>query len=142
MTAAELTRARRPVSYDTGPCEGRQASPSNPSGPQTAHLAETIVMRCTTEEKRNLKRRAAADKISVSELLREFETLFDQPISALKIFSVLLVELQYAGDFQWTSGRAMQCLSQNRQRFPTRSLKARRFFETVRLLYDKNFEPL
>lgn len=27
-------------------------------------------MRCTTEEKRQLKRRAAADKISVSELLR------------------------------------------------------------------------
>ena len=70
MTAADLTRARRPVSYDTGPCEGRQASPSNPSGPQTARLAETVVMRCTTEEKRQLKRRAAADKVSVSELLR------------------------------------------------------------------------
>jgi len=70
MTAVDLTRARRPVSYDTGPCEGRQASPSNPSGPQTARLAETVVMRCTTEEKRHLKRRAAADKISVSELLR------------------------------------------------------------------------
>jgi hypothetical protein len=130
------------MSYDTGPCEGRQASPSNPSGPQTARLAETVVMRCTTKEMRHLKRRAATDKISVSELLREFETLFDQSISALTIFSVLLVELQYAGDFQWTGGRAMQCLSQNRQRFPTRSLKARRVSETERLLYEKNFEPL
>lgn len=58
------------MSYDTGPCEGRQASPSNPSGSQTTRLDETVVMRCTTEEKKHLKHRAASDKISVSELLR------------------------------------------------------------------------
>lgn len=58
------------MSYDTRPCKGRPASPSNPSGPQTARLDETVVMRCTTEEKRHLKRRGAADKISVSELSR------------------------------------------------------------------------
>ncbi len=31
MKAGTFQGARRPVSYDTGPCEGRQASPSNPS---------------------------------------------------------------------------------------------------------------
>ena len=51
--------ARQPVSYagayDTGPCEGRQASPSNPTSagnPRAKEpLTETFVFRCTATEK-------------------------------------------------------------------------------------------
>lgn len=70
MTGLQRQRARRPVSYDTGPCEGRQASPSNPTEPARPGLSETVVLRCTTEEKRRLKLCAEGAGLSMSELLR------------------------------------------------------------------------
>ncbi len=49
---------------DTGPCEGRQASPSNPTGagkPRTKEpLTETFVFRCTAAEKAQLRAKAEA----------------------------------------------------------------------------------
>jgi hypothetical protein len=59
--------ARRPMSYagasDTGPCEGRQASPSNPTGAGKARakepLTEAFVFRCTATEKAELRAKAA-----------------------------------------------------------------------------------
>ena len=58
--------ARRPMSYgcadDTGPCEGRHASPSNPTGagkaPAKEPLSETFVFRCTASEKALLRAKA------------------------------------------------------------------------------------
>lgn len=70
MTGLQRQRARRPVSYDTEPCEGRQASPSNPTKPARPGLCETVVLRCTTEEKRHLKLCAESAGLSMSELLR------------------------------------------------------------------------
>lgn len=67
---SELARARRPMSYDTGPCEGRQASPSNPTKTAKHQLIETVVLRCTAEEKKHLKRCASETNITASELLR------------------------------------------------------------------------
>ena len=70
----ELPRARRPMSYgepsDMEPCEGRQASPSNPTGASTRRLTETVVLRCTTTEKELLRSRAEASHSTTSELLR------------------------------------------------------------------------
>ena len=50
MTATDPTEeqtARRPMSYagaaDTGPCEGRQASPSNPTGAGKARTKEPLL---------------------------------------------------------------------------------------------------
>ena len=71
--------ARRPMSYagasDTGPCEGRQASPSNPSGAGKARakepLTETFVFRCTAAEKAHLRTKAEAAGVSAATLLRE-----------------------------------------------------------------------
>ena len=65
MTATDPTEeqtARRPMSYagaaDTGPCEGRHASPSNPTGAGKARtkepLTETFVFRCSAGDKVNL----------------------------------------------------------------------------------------
>ena len=80
---SSVQRARRPVSYadapagagDTEPCEGRQASPSNPSGPRRKRgaelLTETIVLRCTSAEKAALHQRAVAAGLPASTLLRE-----------------------------------------------------------------------
>lgn len=59
----EAQTARRPMLYagaaDTGPCEGRQASPSNPTGagkaPAKEPLTETFVFRCTASEKAQLR---------------------------------------------------------------------------------------
>jgi len=60
---------------DTGPCEGRQASPSNPIGagktPAKEPLTETFVFRCTASEKARLRAKAAAAGLPVSTLLRE-----------------------------------------------------------------------
>ncbi|SUA99223.1 Bacterial mobilisation protein (MobC) [Pannonibacter phragmitetus] len=70
MTQAEDQRARRPVSYDTEPCEGRRASPSNPSGASPGGLSETVVLRCTAAEKKELKRNAAMAGLSISVMLR------------------------------------------------------------------------
>ncbi len=70
MTGLQRQRARRPMSYDTGPCEGWQASPSNPTKAARPGLSETVVLRCTTEEKRRLKLCAESSGLSMSELLR------------------------------------------------------------------------
>ncbi len=72
-------RARRPVSYagasDTGPCEGWQASPSNPTGAGAARekpaLTDTFVFRCTAAEKAELRQKAEAAGVPVATLLRE-----------------------------------------------------------------------
>ena len=72
-------RARRPVSYagasDTGPCEGWQASPSNPTGAGVARekpaLTDTFVFRCTAAEKAELRQKADAAGVPVATLLRE-----------------------------------------------------------------------
>ncbi len=49
---------------DTGPCEGRQASPSNPTGAGKTRakepLTETFVFRCTAAEKAELRAKAEA----------------------------------------------------------------------------------
>ena len=71
--------ARRPVSYagasDTGPCEGWQASPSNPTGAGAARekpaLTDTFVFRCTSAEKAALRQKAEAAGVPVATLLRE-----------------------------------------------------------------------
>lgn len=71
--------ARRPVSYagasDTGPCEGWQASPSNPTGAGAARggpaLTDTFVFRCTAAEKAELRQKAEAAGVPVATLLRE-----------------------------------------------------------------------
>jgi len=72
-------RARRPMSYagatDTGPCEGRQASLSNPTGAGKSHakapLTETFVFRCTVAEKAKLRAKAEAAGVPAATLLRE-----------------------------------------------------------------------
>ena len=60
---------------DTGPCEGRQASPSNPTGagkaPAKEPLTETFVFRCTASEKAKLRTKAEAAGLPASTLLRE-----------------------------------------------------------------------
>ncbi len=82
MTATDPTEeqtARRPMSYagtaDTGPCEGRQASPSNPTGAGKARtkepLTETFVFRCTAAEKAQLRAKAEAAGLPAATLLRE-----------------------------------------------------------------------
>lgn len=71
--------ARRPMSYagasDTGPCEGRQASPSNPTGAGKARakepLTETFVFRCTAAEKTELRAKAETAGVPAATLLRE-----------------------------------------------------------------------
>ena len=71
MTATDPTEeqtARRPMSYagaaDTGPCEGRHASPSNPTGAGKIRtkepLTETFVFRCSAAEKAQLRAKAEA----------------------------------------------------------------------------------
>lgn len=72
-------RARRPLSYadasDRGPCEGRQASPSNPTGagdaPAKERRSETFVFRCTPAEKAALRAKAEAAGLSAADLLLE-----------------------------------------------------------------------
>ena len=82
MTATDPTEeqtARRPMSYagaaDTGPCEGRQASPSNSTGAGKTRtkepLTETFVFRCTASEKAQLRTKAEAAGLPASTLLRE-----------------------------------------------------------------------
>ena len=60
---------------DTEPCEGRQASPSNPIGagkPRTKEpLTETFVFRCTAAEKAQLRAHAEAAGVTAATLLRE-----------------------------------------------------------------------
>lgn len=69
-------RARRPGSrsstVEPGPCEGRQASPSNPN--RTAQKQEAVFFYCSSEEKA-LIRQAAADRgLSMSAMLRQLAT--------------------------------------------------------------------
>ncbi|WP_368185870.1 plasmid mobilization relaxosome protein MobC [Aestuariibius sp. HNIBRBA575] len=82
MTATDPTEAqtaRRPMSYagaaDTGPCEGRHASPSNPTGAGKARtkepLTETFVFRCSAAEKAQLRAKAEAAGLPAATLLRE-----------------------------------------------------------------------
>ncbi|WP_254440202.1 MobC family plasmid mobilization relaxosome protein [Ruegeria atlantica] len=60
---------------NTGPCEGLQASPSNPTGGGTplakAPLTETFVFRCSVAEKAELRAKAEAAGVSAATLLRE-----------------------------------------------------------------------
>ncbi len=71
--------ARRPMSYagasDTGPCEGRQAPPSNPTGAGKTRakepLTETFVFHCTAAEKALLRAKAEAAGLPAATLLRE-----------------------------------------------------------------------
>ena len=59
----------------TGPCEGRQASPSNPNHgrkhPKKEPLTDTFVFRCTSAEKADLRDKAAQAGVPVAQLLRE-----------------------------------------------------------------------
>lgn len=81
MKLGTTQSARRPRSRsatcEPGPCEGRQASPSNPN--QTAQGAvsekqEAVFFYCSSEEKA-LIRQAAADRgLSMSALLRQLAT--------------------------------------------------------------------
>lgn len=79
MTGGKLQRARRPLSYgkpsDREPCEGMQASPSNPTkkcdGSLTGELDAVVVFRCTAEEKQALIERAAMSGLPFAALLRE-----------------------------------------------------------------------
>jgi len=60
---------------DTGPCEERQASPSNPTGAGRARvkepLSETFVFRCTAAEKAELRAKAEAAGLPAATLMRE-----------------------------------------------------------------------
>ena len=60
---------------DTGPCEGRQASPSNPTGtgkaPAKEPLTETFVFRCSAAEKVQLRAKAEAAGLPAATLMRE-----------------------------------------------------------------------
>lgn len=79
MTGRELQRARRPLSYgkpsDREPCEGVQASPSNPTkkcgGSLNGELDAVVVFRCKAEEKQALIERAAMAGLPFAALLRE-----------------------------------------------------------------------
>ena len=82
MTATDPTEeqtARRPMSYadaaNTGPCEGRQAPPSNPTDagkPRTKEpLTETFVFLCSAAEKALLRTKAEAAGLPAVTLLRE-----------------------------------------------------------------------
>ncbi len=72
-------RARRPMSYAgasyTGPCEGWQASPSNPTVTGQARakepLTDTFVFRCTAAEKALMRAKTAAAGLPAATLLRE-----------------------------------------------------------------------
>ena len=78
-------RARRPLSYtgaaDREPCQGWQASPSNPSATGKARAKEarleTFVFRCTQAEKLRLREQAALAGLSSAALLREALGLTD-----------------------------------------------------------------
>ena len=58
-----------------GPCEGRQASPSNPTARGKARakelMNETFVFRCTAAEKADLHAKAQIAGLSAADLLRE-----------------------------------------------------------------------
>lgn len=82
-------RARRPVSYDAGTCEGWQTSPSNPtksrkkSQPKKSCVAErreldaVVVFRCTVHEKATLIDKAKHAGLPFAVLMREALGLVD-----------------------------------------------------------------
>ena len=84
---------------DTGPCEGRQASPSNPTGagkPRTKEpLTETFVFRCSAAEKAQLRAKAEAAGLPAATLLREALGLTEarrrKPIPRVDLALVLAV---------------------------------------------------
>lgn len=67
--------------YDTGPCNGKQASPLNPTKSSTCetHLTKVITIRCTAAEKEKLVASAKAVRKSTSELLRDALGLIQSP---------------------------------------------------------------
>lgn len=79
MTGDELQKARRPLSYskpfDREPCEGMQASPSNPTKKRgrslNSELDAVVVFRCTSTEKQALVEHAAMAGLPFAALLRE-----------------------------------------------------------------------
>ena len=85
MTAGNKKIARRPLSYavaaDREPCEGRQASPSNPSKRQRpspkGELDAVVVFRCTTAEKQALIEKAELAGLPFANLMREALGLAD-----------------------------------------------------------------
>ena len=79
MTDGDMQGARRPLSYgkpsDREPCEGMQASPSNPTEDKRPSrkrdLNSVVVFRCTQAEKQALTARAARAGLPFAELMRE-----------------------------------------------------------------------
>lgn len=78
--------ARRPTSYDVEPCEGKQASPSNPTNGhparassrddtnhngKTTSLGACVVFRCSESEKALLLSKAERAGVRLSTLMRE-----------------------------------------------------------------------
>lgn len=84
---------------DTGPCEGRQASPSNPTGAGKARakesLTETFVFRCTATKKTELCAKAPTAGLPAAMLLREAlgltETRRCKPVPSIDPALVLAV---------------------------------------------------
>ncbi len=92
MRAGLKQGARRPVSYDTEPCEGRQASPSNPTNGRPARASSEVdakrrakpegygacvVFRCSDREKALLLAKAERASMRISDLMREALGLVD-----------------------------------------------------------------
>lgn len=85
MTAEDVKRARRPLSYavaaDRKPCEGRQTSPSNPTKRQRkspkGELDAVVVFRCTASEKQVLIQKAKLAGLPFADLMREALGLAD-----------------------------------------------------------------
>lgn len=82
IAPADRETARRPSSrsatFEPGPCEGRQASPSNPNQPArkagVAAKPDAVFFYCSAEEKA-LIRQAAKDRgLSMSAFLRQLAT--------------------------------------------------------------------
>jgi hypothetical protein len=82
IAPADRETARRPSSrsstFEPGPCEGRQASPSNPNQPATkagaAAKPEAVFFYCSAEEKALIRQSAKDRGLSMSAFLRQFAT--------------------------------------------------------------------
>lgn len=88
MSGVTKKRARRPLSYgrpdDREPCEGRKASPSNPTKSSEDpvsngrnKLNSVVVFRCSALEKEVLVRKAERAGLPFAELMREALGLAD-----------------------------------------------------------------
>lgn len=75
MASDHKKTARLPTDYIDGTCEGRQASPSNPSPADEVcakdGLTETVIFRCTVAEKVELVAKAEAAGLPNATLMRE-----------------------------------------------------------------------